>query len=368
MSAHTEGGAILLIENLQVGRIVMHEIFRRGEDRQKVPPSYGTELERLSDLAIGQFRARITDALSARSKSMEMRIVRQGQGSVVEAAGGLLASQDDEFLQRSKEIADLLAEAQMARSYPGGMVLVFDGTFGAPEQKFLGIIKAETQSGFRRSKSAEAMVTEFLENIFLTPATRLFKVAFLVQPDAVQADASWRALVFDSNITASHREGAAQYFYEAFLGCTFPENGKYETVKFYDLTREFVRQAQISPEAKRDLGDALYTFVKTEQSPTFTAQEFSESYLPLELRDPFSRFLNAKQFPDRAVVRDTSDMGARLRRRRFKFGADIELMASPQALQEGTATINEGPATVFGGDGEEVWTQITIKRPMTDQT
>ncbi len=346
----------------------MHEIFRRGEDRQKVTPTYGTELERLSEMALAQFRARITDALSAQSKSMEMRIVREGQGSVVEAAGNLLASTDEEFLDRSKVIADLLADAQMARSYPGGMVLVFDGTFGAPENPFLGIIKAETQSGFRRSKNAEAVITEFLENIFLTPATRLFKVGFLVHPDAPQEDESWRAFVFDSNITASHREGAAQYFYEAFLGCTFPENGKYETVKFFDLTREFVRQAQISPEAKRDLGDALYTFVKTEQSPTFTSQEFSESYLPVELRDPFARFLEAKQFPNRAVVRDTSDMGARLRRRRFKFGTDIELTASPQAIQDRTAVIEEGPATDFGGEGDEMWTRITIRRPMTDQT
>ena len=69
--------------------------------------------------------------------------------------------------------------------------------------------------------------------------------------------------------------------------------------------------------------DALITFVQAENAKTFTADEFAEKYLPLNLRDPFGDFVAAKQFPLRSVVRDTSQMGPKLQRRRFRFGSDI---------------------------------------------
>jgi hypothetical protein len=59
-----------------------------------------------------------------------------------------------------------------------------------------------------------------------------------------------RAFVFDSNISPSDREAAAAYFYEGFLGCAFPSDGPYETAKFFDLTREFVRKSELDPEKK----------------------------------------------------------------------------------------------------------------------
>ena len=43
----------------------------------------------------------------------------------------------------------------------------------------------------------------------------------------------WRSFVFDSNISQSHRKSAAQYFYEGFLGCVLPEDGAYETSRFF---------------------------------------------------------------------------------------------------------------------------------------
>ncbi|MGO4387267.1 nucleoid-associated protein [Microvirga sp. 2YAF29] len=347
----------------------MHEIFKRGEDRKPVAPIYATELEVLPQRAHAQFHLRIMDALSAQSKSMTMRILNADDSSMVALAESMVRATDDEYLQKSRGVPDKLISAQMARGVPGGVVIVFDGTIGTPECRFVGTIKAETQSGFRRNRGIKSTITEFLDDIFLTPAQRLYKIGFLIEtnPKASRADA-WSALVFDSNITTSHRESAAQYFYENFLGCTFPENGPYETSRFYDLTKDFMRKANLTPEVRRDLGDALYTFIKTEQAPTFTSQEFSEKYLPVELRDPYFRFLETKQFPTRAVIRDISSMGNRLRRRKFRFGNEIEFSASSEALLNEEVIIDTGPAFKFGGDGSEVWTQITVRRPMTDQS
>ena len=70
----------LLFENLRVNRIVVHEVFRRGEeDRTIRPPVFGDALEELSPEAIGAFRLRMADALSGQSQSLQMRIVNTAQ-------------------------------------------------------------------------------------------------------------------------------------------------------------------------------------------------------------------------------------------------------------------------------------------------
>ncbi len=207
-----------------------------------------------------------------------------------------------------------------------------------------------------------------MSDVFLTPATRLYKIAiFVSQGKNLKLPNGWRAFVFDSNISPTHRETAAQYFYEAFLGCILPEDGAYETSRFFDLTKEFVRNTSLSGPIKRKMVDALITFVQAETAKTFTANEFAEKYLPIDLRDPFNNFVEAKQFPMRAVVRDTSQMGSKLKRRRFRFGADIEFSTTPEALNNKTVILKTGRAKDFGGEGTEPWTQITIKKPMTDE-
>ncbi|KEQ02517.1 hypothetical protein GV68_21780 [Pseudorhizobium pelagicum] len=347
----------------------MHEVFQRKDGSNIVPPAYGKDLEDLDQKALAHFEIRITEALSAQSKSIELRIVKSNGGSALGVARQLVLSGDAEFPQLSNLMADALADAQKSRGIPGGMLLVFDGKVGKDERPFVGVIKAEMQSGFQRRPGAAKVVTEFLENIFLTPATRLYKLAVFIAEDIqVVDDTKWKCVVFDSNITAARRENAAVYFYDGFLGCAFPENGKYETAKFFDLTKEFVRSSVTDRDLRRDLSDALFAFVKVEQAPTFTSQQFGEAYLPMELRDPFNKFLETKKFPtDRAVVRDTSEMGSRLRRRKYKFGPDIEFSASPEAIRNGTATIEDVPSVNADGDENGTWTRIIIRRPVTEQ-
>jgi hypothetical protein len=173
--------------------------------------------------------------------------------------------------------------------------------------------------------------------------------------------------VFDSNISRAHRESAAQYFYETFLGCTLPEDGAYETSRFFDLAKEFVSKTNLSAPIKRKMVDALITFVQAETANTFTADEFAEKYLPLHLRDPFNSFVDARQFPTRAIVCDTSQMGSKLKRRHFRFGMDIEFSATTEAINNKTVILKTGKAKDLGGEGTDLWTQITIKQPMTDE-
>lgn len=355
----------MLFENLRVRRVVVHEVFQRSADRTARAPAVGDALEALSAEAMGAFQLRLTDALAAQNQSLQMRIVKHDRGSFLDVASTLMSSTDREFPGTSQALAEKLTDAQDARRIPGGMLVVFDGTVGAPAAPFVGVIKAETQPGFRRSQAAERTIIEFLQDVFLTPATRLYKVGMMVRHDAdATRPEGWEAFVFDSNISASNREAAAGYFYGRFLGCALPSSGPYETAKFFDLTKEFVRRSALEPEAKRDAIDGLYSFVR-EQEPTFTAGAFAERHLPPEVRDPYDAYMRSKQFTPNAVVRDVSQMGTRLRRRRLKFGADVELSASPDVLAS-KVQIRPIPGDEVDGRPQQ-WTEIIVHAPLTGE-
>lgn len=111
----------MLVENLTIGRVVMHEVFQRKDGPNVVPPSYGTDLEMLDAKALSHFGMRITDALSAQSKSIEMRIVKTDDASVVGTARRLVLASDTDFSTTSNHMADALAEALKSRGIPGGI-------------------------------------------------------------------------------------------------------------------------------------------------------------------------------------------------------------------------------------------------------
>lgn len=356
----------MIFENLRVQRIAIHEIFKREMDRAIRPPVLADRLETLSPEAFGAFRLRMTDALSGQAQSLELRIVKHGPGTLLNLAESLIGSDDAAFLTGTQAIATRLAEEQKSIRIPGGMVVVFDGTAGAPAVPFVGVIKAETQAGFRRSRDGERAIVEFLQNIFLTPATRLYKIGIITFNNIAEpAPKGRKTVVFDSNISTSHRETAAVYFYDGFLGCALPSDGPYETARFFDLTKEYIKKSALDAEHKRDLMDSLYVFVKDEQDAMFTVDQFNGRFMPADMRDSYTDFMRRRNFTPNAVVRDTSEMGTRLRRRKLKFGSDIELTASPEALADRITV--EAIDGIAAEGPPPAWTRITIKAALTGE-
>ncbi len=349
-----------MLDNLRVNDIVVHEVFQRGQDRRMLKPEFGTRLEHLSPEAMTAFRLRITDALSAKSKAIEMRIIRSGSGSFHGDAEVLVTCTTlEDFMVQSQRIPTRLSEAQTSQTIPGGIVIVFRGLTGTDNLPFVGAIKAEIQAGFRRKRDGASIITEFVNDLFLTQATRLYKIGFMVAPTTRQADATgWRAIVFDHKIVSSNREAAAIYFYESFLGCGFMEDSAYETARFFNLTQDFAKRRIADRQTRHDVQDALYTYIKNDQAPTFTIDEFADRHVPLDIRGSYHEFMVSNKFPERAVCRNTVELTTRLKRRKFKYGTDIEFSASPEAIADGRVTIDTVPSTSSSGGTEK--TVITI--------
>lgn len=361
-------------QNLNIGRIIVHEVFRRNDDRSMREPSYSNQLIDLDAEARGALQVRITDALGESSHGVEMTIRDVDDASAWKLGKRTLesAGNNDEFIQVSQAITAKLAAAQTNKGVPGGIVVVIDGTAGHPARAFTCAIKAEPHGGFTRREEEGHLILEYLKNLILTPQAKLYKIgAFIHQdPEAATVDqptAGWRAFLFDDLITRGNKLGAAQYFYETFLGLAFPANSAFQTKQFHTLTKEFIRNANVPAEKKSDLLNALTTYLKADQTATVQVAAFSVSYLDTpELRDAYTQYMTQKHFPQQAIHKDLSEVASALRQRKVVFGHDIKLTAPADQFADYVRIQSiDGEPDAHGQVPK--WTQITIRDHIRDQ-
>lgn len=355
----------MIFENLSINRIITHEVFPRDNERNIVTPSYGTNLVALDQQALDAFCSRIMEAMGKASRALEMTITNSGNQSMCAIAKSLIDYDDTLFIQDTRQVALNLAQAQKSRGLPGGILVVFSGTAGHPSKRILGVIKAETHSGFTRQTDPNGSISlQFLTNLLLTPQTKLYKIGIFVESDPPTADPlpkGWRSFIYDDQISVSNKLSAAQYFYDSFLGCSFPETSAKLTREFHDHTKGFIRNLDVSEEAKTDLYNALITYLKVDQSPTVQTSVFAQSFIQdAEIRDAYAEFMNTKEFPTIAIHKDLADVASVLRYRKVSFSNEIKLTAPAERFE------NMIQMQSFEGDPDEhgqipTWTRIIIK-------
>lgn len=355
----------MIFENLSINRIITHEVFQRDHERNIVTPSYGANLVALNQQALDAFCSRIMEAMGKSARALEMTISNANVGSMCVLAKSLIDFDDALFIQESTQVANKLATAQTSRGLPGGVLVVFSGTAGHPSKRILGFIKAETHSGFTRQTDTNGSISlQFLTNLLLTPQTKLYKIGIFVEADPAAAAPlpnGWRAFIYDDQISASNKLSAAQYFYEGFLGCSFPETSAKLTREFHDHTKDFIRRLDLPEDAKIDLHNALVTYLKVDQSPTVQTSIFAQTFFQdAETRDAYARFMNTKNFPTTAIHKDLADVASVLRYRKVSFSNEIRLIA-PADKFESMIQIQS-----IKGDPDEhgqvpAWTRIIVK-------
>lgn len=365
---------IMAFENLTIGRIIIHEIFRIKEDRTMVAPRYGNKLIQLDTEAKDALQERITQALGSSSHGVEMSIQNAEAQSVWMASKDIIeaAGNDDKFIQLSQAITARLAASQTTKVVPGGIVVVIDGTAGHPARPFVCTIKAEPHPGFIKKEEGDQLLLEYLKDLILTPEARLYKIGVFIRSDLSQADpqqptVGWRAFLFDDLITKGNRLGAAHYFYSTFLGLMFPSNSAFQTKEFHTLTKTFIKSADIDEERRSNLLNSLTSYLKTDQIATIQVGIFSDTYLGTpELKDAYTGYMEQKNFPVQAIYKDLSEVAQALKKRKITFGHNISLTAPTEEF-EGLVRIQ-----AISGEADEhgqvpKWTQITIRDRIREQ-
>lgn len=350
----------MILENLVIRRVCLHEVYKRTEERTVAVPSYGAGLLELDDRGRAAFTSRVLAAFRADAQCMEMTIARAARGSVSAVGAELVAMEAPEFVAQSRAVADLLAAAQVSRQIPGGLVVVFDGTVGHPATRFFGIMKAELHEGFLRGANLQAT---FVDSLFLSPKTKLYKIGLFVAEAAgiPPMPEGWAATVYDSQLTSAQRDGAATYFHSVFLGLDIPENNAQRVKQFWQKTRDYINSAPVDQERRVDLYNSLYSYLKVDQTPTIQVGQFADRFLEPELRDEYREHMARERFPIRAIGKDLSEIAGSLRLRRFRFPNSIQLSGPPEAIRE-LVDVSE----VEGDDGAR-WTQITVRGMIQSQ-
>ena len=350
-------------QNLSITRVIIHQVFQRRADRQIVPPVYGGALAQLGQDETTELQDRVLDALGSGSKCMQMAIVQAGEGSALQLARTLIDDDEALFIEDSRRFADLLASAQTRLNTPGGILVAFAGTANYPPKRIIGVIKAEPHAGFTFNNIDGNLALTFLRNLILTPETRLYKIGAFVEVDPGQPAAGvadgWEAYVYDDQMQAK-RDNAAQYFYANFLGFNIPVDAARQTKTFFELTKNFINTLDVPEPQKIDLNTSLYTYLKVDQAPTFDRTAFANQYMPPDMRDTYTNYMERNNFPATVVAKDLADLGTQLRRRSFVFESDIRLSAPVERFEElVTIEFIDGDPDAEGVVPQ--WTRITVR-------
>ncbi len=241
--------------DLDIVRARMHKIHSKFRmNRETTEVEYITDTFALDDDIKTIIRERLIQSFGNQSKSFELSIEVDGEGSCFELVKDLSQMDNEGFLQISKSVADLLAESQGSKNIPSGYFLLLEckKIDGLP---LYVIIKAETHSAINVGGNH----TEVLQNLILSPAQKLYKSAIfeqVSQSTSSLAKENFKVFLFDSQFNDGSK--LASYFYKDFLGFSILTNSALLTKNFYQLfngtiDKEFKNNAELANKSKDGL-------------------------------------------------------------------------------------------------------------------
>jgi hypothetical protein len=347
---------------MSINKIIIHHVPNSLREQN---PTLGTQLIELDAAALNELIRRITDVMGRGSNCLEMEFNDISDVSAVSQAISIMTDFSDEtFIAKTTSLAQKLYQSQSNNRIPGGILVCISGRTGSNQQQYVALIKAESQSGFHIS-SIDSV--QFLADLFLTEAQRLYKIGFLVRENInnpiTPNDVS--IYIFDQNATHSGTVGLANYFSQAFLGCKPMENAARQTEIFYSVTKEFiVRNPTFTDEQKVDLTNSLHTYLKNDQSAVINSQLFANTYFENpEIIDQYTSRLRHDNFPSTAVTKDISRIKTKLKVRRMKFNSGVKI-TFPSPTQDSDI----GDLLVVDNYNEETnYTTVRIKGRIESQ-
>lgn len=341
-----------MFENLKVSKVTLHHVFKRAPGGARIDPIVGDAVFRPTGAVKSVLQQRLVAVLASNTKSMSVDIVKSDVGSTFQICRLAVDGDDEVFIEMSALIANKLADAQLTPTPTEGFLFVITGTSGIHSKRFIALMKAEPQEGFS-VQDGVGISFSLLDNLVLTPASKLYKVGLFIEHDSGVSNeldaAGWAAHLYDDNMSQANREKASIYFYEAFLGCALPKDNAYRTRQFYDLTEKFISALVEPPEAKSDLKTALYTYLKVDASTNVSAEDFANNFFANDAArmTQYKNHMTMHDFPTFAFTKDIQDLGSVLKRRtlRFPSGTKITGLASSIdgfKIETGTVTDDAG--------------------------
>lgn len=356
------------ITNLSVHRIIIHQIFQKKSDTMETPEK-STEYTRFDTSAQMDFDSRVIGALGSDSKAVTMHIVDLETDSLPNIIDKAIDDNSEDFIESSYKIAYKLAKAQFekGRNIIGGIVVVFTGTYGVSNKKILGVMKADIHSGYERVTTENGQISlKHIKHLLLTPSSKLYKTVGFCEkedydPSSTNLNDKWLVLISDNQISQVDGKASAEYFYNTFAGCGYPETSARTTKTFYEATKKFILDLDgKTTEEKYELTNALTTYLKLGQSSTVSPIEFAESFFDKKVIDDYRNFLRKREIPITPFTKDIEHIKNQLKLHKVTFGNNVKIEADPDTFSKDiTIEPIQGEPDENGSPTE--WTKIIIK-------
>lgn len=298
--------------NVKIKKVAIHKIFKREDKKILIPPVYNNQCSELDIDAKRALTTRITKAFGNESHSLKMKIEDTSEESVFKNITAFWENNqnDMDFLDLSKKLTYLLANAQNSRVYPDAIVVVVKGTTKAYNADFLAIIKAEIQDGFNIVENNGEQLLSYVNNLLLTRQQKLHKIAFFINNQVKGREIEAKdvdVFLFDSNTGESISESKAEYFYSDFLGLTFREDADVLTNKFFVTTKAFINENIRETLKRYRLQTALCDYLYVRQGMYINAAQFADDYFETgEIRDSYLRTIDNAGVPCIDIRKDVS--------------------------------------------------------------
>ena len=324
---------MIIYNTLHINRMVMHRIVAKSVDEEQATVEYNDTLISIDREIQKILTDRLSQSFGKSSKSFELSIENDGDGSTFSFIKDLVNKNDDEFITISHDIADLLADAQGKKgNVPGGYLLIIDCTNYNSHPVYV-IMKAESHNALNIiDNTAEA-----LQNIILSPAQKLYKSAVFehIGDTDLLTKKDFKVFLFDSQFSSGAK--LASYFYKYFLGLTISGNASIETKNFYNLMISTAEAANAdNVDIINHIKDQVVSLL-TSEATTISPRDVILDIVPEAQRDLYIRKVS-NEF-EGSFVKDVSLLGHQLNNRTLKLGQGLKLYGPTQLFNNDTITI-----------------------------
>ncbi|MEA5460606.1 nucleoid-associated protein [Arcicella sp. LKC2W] len=350
---------MLDIANSTFHRIITHKILPKTNELDASVEEYESILSVENEI-IDILKTRINDACGQESKSFNLEISDSTEKSFYNYSHNLRELDDTNFINRSKQIAWLLAESQDSKRVPGGYLIIIDAS-DVDNKKIIITIKVElhealisTQDENKNSK------IEVIKNIFLSPSGKFYKIGILFQKDKLQSkqpNDCFGSILYDDQFRPGLQP--AEYFYSKFLGFSIANNDKLQTKDFYDRFIKIIESNITDYSQQRDLIVFLKGLFKLDKTGLINPKEIGEKFIDENLRKAYNNEILSR-FP-RSFIKNNTLINFDLKKRKLCFLDKVKIEAPEDVFEENISIINSQEELDAVWDDKNRYTIIKIK-------
>lgn len=344
-------------------RLILHRVLKKlnGEEHSQV--KLEDQLIEADEDVQKIIKERLAEACGKQSRSFRLFIDKHSEKSFYGLTHDVHDLNEEDFIQRSKQIAHLLGRSQR-RSVNGGYLILIE-VESHTGRKAIVAIKAELQKAFatRTDLETNKKQIEVLNDLFLSPNNKFFKIGYIYEEengDESHPNDKWAAIIFDDQFSV--RKAPADYFIADFLGFTLERNAKFMNREYYQKTRKLIESNLHSTvDEKRDSIKALNTVFK-DQTQQIDPIEFSQRFLPEVFKEDYAQIILSDKRFDRPFARNTELVKNELNKKIMVFAKKIKIQGPEEDfddvvqivnnIQEAEIALNQTDRTLISIEGK----------------